>query len=284
MAFSDYITRIFGKRPVWLYRITVGATEFHYTSKGAGYTTPNDRPTTDYPTGQVWAGATVNRGEIFQSAASNRTDTFIRLLTSDPATVAMRSNKYEDVTVTIWQGYIGDPEDEFVLQFAGRLVRYEGDLLLTTLTFDTDLSDAARSSVAQVVQRPCRHVHYFTDANGEGCRLNLADYQQSAEVTVVSGRSLTIPLAAMQPDGNYLAGVLEYDGKEYMIESHIGEAIVVETIVDGLEAAVALGTTNVLIAEGCNLTIQRCEEFGNLDNHGGFNDMLKSEFDQRSLA
>lgn len=284
MSFATYVARVFGKRPVWLYRITIGATEFHFTSRGSAYTTPNNRPDTDYPTGQVWTPAAVVRGEIYQSAQANRSDTWIRMATLNAAMQAVINDKNKsDMTVAIWQGYIGDPDNEFVLQFIGRVIDVETDMILTTLVCDTALSEAEQSSVAQVVQRPCRHAHYFTNADGGGCRLNLSDFQVSAPCTAVSGTTLTVPLAAMQPDGRYLAGILEYDGEEYMITGHIGSTLNVERPVVGLAAAVDSGTTNVLIAEGCNLSADNCNDFGNILNFGGFPDMTESKFDGRSI-
>lgn len=285
MAFSDFLALAFGRRPVWLYRISIGAVDYHFTSRGSDYTTPANRPSTDYPSGQLWTSAPIIRGEIYQAAAANRSDTWIRMPTLNAAMQAIILNAdSSDMSVAIWQGFLGDPDNEFVLQFTGRIVSVERDLLLTTVVCDTALSEAESSSVAQVVQRPCRHAHYFTNADGGGCRLTLADFQTSAPCTAVVGNTLTVPLAALQPDGTYLAGILEYDSVEYMIIGHTGSTLVVESEALGLAAAVALGTTNVLIAPGCQLTPDNCNDFGNILNFGGFPDMLETAFDGRSIA
>lgn len=285
MSFASYISRIFGKKPVWLYRIEVNETVYHYTSRAAGYTTPNDSPTTDFPTGQVWSAVSIIRGEIYQTTLANRNDTWVRLATRNAAISQILNNSdFDQIKLDIWQGFVGDPDDEFVQHFSGRLVEVEADLILTTLTFETSITESSRSSVAQVVQRPCRHAHYFTNADGGGCGLTLADHQLSAEATVIDGRAITVPMAALQPDGTYLAGILEYDSKEYMIQSHVGEVLTIENEPPGLADAVALGETFVLIAPGCDLTIENCNEFDNVLNFGGFETMRDSEFDGRSIA
>lgn len=285
MSFSSFVSRVFGRRPVWLYRLEVDGVSYHLTSKGGGYETPNNRPTTEFPTGQVWLSCPIVRGELFQTSQANRTDTWVRIPTLNAsASAIIHSSEVTAVKLTIWQGFIGDPDNEFVMQFSGRVVEVEADMLLTTLVCETSITEGARSSVAQVVQRPCRHAHYFTNADGGGCGLDLAAHQQSAEVTTISGRVLTVPLAAAQSDGVFLAGILEYDAKEYMIQSHIGEVLTLENEPPGLSDAVAAGATNVLIAPGCNLTIENCDLFNNRENHGGFPDMDQSEFDGRSIA
>lgn len=287
MAFSDYVARVFGKRPVWLYRISVGGVAYHITSKGRDFTTPNNRPSTDFPTGQLWTSTPIQRGDITLTVKSNRSGTWLRLPTSNVISQALISDKdTDDAEVEIWEGFIGDPDNEFQSVFKGRIMEVEPAMIATTLTCGDALSKSSRSSVAQVVQRPCRHAHYFTNSDGGGCRLNLADFQTTHAATAAVGRTVTVPDAASQDDGFYLAGIFEYDGTEYMIESHIGNTLVLESAPDGLAAAIALDgvSEDVLLAAGCDLSATTCNSFGNIANFGGFNDMTDSPFDGRSIA
>lgn len=287
MALSDYIARIFGKKPVWLYRIVVGGVSYHITSKGGGYTTPSNRPSTDFPSGQVWTSMPIQRGDITLTVKANRSDTWLRLPTVTTLAQALINNRGSDeAEIEIWQGFIGDPANEFQSVFKGRIMDVEPAMIATTLTCGDALSKASKSSVAQVVQRACRHAHYFTNSDGGGCRLNLADFQTTEAVTSSVGRTITVPSAATQTDGFYLAGILEYDGTEYMIESHVGDTLTLETEVVGLAAAIALDgvSEDVLLAAGCDLRPATCNAFGNLANFGGFNDMTDSPFDGRSIA
>lgn len=288
MSYATFLSRIFGKRPVWLFKITVGGTSYHVTPKGSGYTTPNNSPSTDFPTGQTWAPTPIQRGEIRSTSKANRTDTWLLLPTGNSIITAIIANQDEvdDATVEMWQGFIGDPDNEFQLMFSGRIADIEPAMLFTRLILETSLSKARRSSVAQVVQRSCRHAHYFTNSDGGGCRLVLADHQTTEAVTSSVGRALTVPTAASQSDGYYLAGVLEYGGVEYLIESHIGDQITVEKVVEGLAAAIVADgvSEDVLLAPGCDLSAENCAAFDNLVNFGGFNDMTDSPFDGRSIA
>jgi len=285
MAYADYEGLLFGKFPVWLYRITVDGVAYHYTPKAGGYITPNNSPSTDFPTGQVWAWTSINRSDIYQTVKETRSDLTCQVFTrSTIAQLIIQNPDTQRVEIEIWQGFKNDPDQEFALFYKGSLDDHEPAMVLTNLIFSTSVSEAAKSSVAQVVQRTCRHAHYFTNADGHGCRLTLSDFQTSLEVTAVSSRTLTVPAAANEVDGYYLAGILEYAGVEYMIQSHVGETLLIEKVVPDLETAVGVGTTNVLLARGCNGTIQTCQTFDNLVNFGGFNNMKDSKFDGRSIA
>lgn len=287
MSFADYVARVFGKKPVWLYEITIAATSYHYTSRGAAISTPANVPSTDFPSGQTWAPRAIKRGSVLFTVKAAKSNTWISLPTSDAvAAAAIAGADVSTATVRIWQGYIGDPDNEFRLIFTGRVVSMEPGLITTQLNCETSITESRRSSVAQVVQRPCRHAHYFTNADGGGCRLNLADWQQTVTATAATGRVLTVPAAANENDAHYLAGILTYDGNEYMIERHEGEILTIETEVPGLADEIALADppgASVQIAPGCNLTAENCNAFGNLVNFGGFNDMTDSPFDGRSI-
>lgn len=291
MAFSDYVSLVFGKKPVWLYRFVVGGVSYHYTSKASGYTTPANRPNTEFPSGQVWTATALYRGEIYQTVKANRNDTYVRMATSNALMAAAIANRDdENMTVDIWQGFIGDTDNEFKLMFTGRVVEIEPALVYTTLICETTISQTRRSSVAQVVQRSCRHAHYFTNADGGGCGLNVTDFQVTADCFDQTGRTLTVPDANTQDDGYYLAGMLEYDSKFYMVEKHVGDQLTIESPVEGLTAAIDADTNSppfvqVKIAPGCNLTIDQCNaRFDNVKNFGGFADMDENPFDGRSIA
>lgn len=292
MAFSDYIARVFGRRPVWLYEITVAGQSFHLSAKATGHTTGANRPDDTFPTGQQFLPSAIRRGEIIESSLANRVDTWVRIPTFEPAIQALLDRGDNDsATIKIWQGYLGDPDEEYLVRFVGRVTSVEPTLILTTLNCEPDMTEMSRSSVAQLMQRPCRHAHYFTNSDGGGCGLNLADFQQAAPATSVNGFDVTVPLAALQPDGAFLAGIFEYNGIEYMIENHEGEVLSLEAEVPGLADDIAADLAlsvpvgvDVLIAEGCNLTSERCNEFANIENFGGFRWMLDTPFDGRSIA
>jgi hypothetical protein len=129
------------------------------------------------------------------------------------------------------------------------------------------------------MQRPCRHAHYFTYADGGGCRLDVNAWKQAVVITAATGRVMTIPLAGLQPDGTFSAGLLFLGSNQYFIENHTGNQITLESVPVGLAVP-----ANVDIAPGCNLTPQNCVAFNNIANFGGFWFMTDTPFDGRALG
>lgn len=286
MSFASYVARIFGKRPVWLYRVEIpGGATYHMTSRGRPFTSSAGKPEAGYTTGQAFAKtALLNRG-ISRTTSSQRAEMEVMLPTVHPlAQAVLGYTGNADIKVTVWKTYAGDPDEEYAAKFYGRVVKHQMGFLNVVLFCEESFTAMRRSSVALVVQRPCRHAHYFTNDDGGGCQLDITDWQQSMSVTVVNKRTLTAPLAALQPEGTLTGGILFWSGQERFVESHIGETLVIESVLTGLDTAVAGGPVSVLVAPGCNLSPQRCVEFDNIGNFGGFWWIEESPFDGRSIA
>lgn len=287
MAFVDYLTRVFGKRPVWLYRIEIpGGATYHLTSRGRNFVSGAGKPEAGYTTGQTFAKTVLlNRG-ISRTTNSDRGEMEIVLPTIHPlAQDVLGHTGNADIKVTVWKTYAGDPDEEYSVKFYGRIVKHQMGFLNVVLFCEESFTAMRRSSVAQVMQRLCRHAHYFTNDDGGGCTLNIADFQQTMLITSVTGRTLTVPLAALQPDSTFTAGILDWGGEERFIQSHVGEELILESVLPGLEAAVGIGPEDALVAPGCNLQPETClNTFDNIINFGGFWWMEETPFDGRSIA
>lgn len=282
MAFSDYLARIFGKRPVWLYRITIpGVATYHITSRGRDYLSSEDKPDATFVSTQNWVSTAILNGGVTQTTNSERAEVNLSLPTTGViAQAVLNYSGQADIAVSIWQTFAGDPDEEYAVKFVGRVVTVQPGILATTLICEEGFTAMARSSVAQVMQRLCRHAHYFTAEDGGGCRLNVDDWKQAVEITAITGRVVTVPLAALQPDGAFTAGILFWGGNEYFVQSHAGTALTLESVPVGLAAALPEAAD---LVPGCNLTPQNCIEFDNIANFGGFWFMTETPFDGRSL-
>ena len=287
MAISDYIARVFGKKAVWLYRITVDGVDYHMTSRALPFTSSANKPDEDHPTGQLFSVTPLIRGEITETTSENRSEMWLRFPTSLAVTQAIINyNSYADITVKVWQTYAGDPDEEYAVRFQGRVSDINADNYLTEITCETDLTKMTTSSVAEVMQLTCRHVHYVTNADGGGCGLDATGWYQAAQVDAVSGRTLDVPLAALVEDGDYLSGLVKYNDIEYNIEAHVGSLITVDQEIPGLADDVEDENiiAQVMIAEGCSLIPTRCAYFSNSLNYGGFWEMDDNPFDGSSFA
>lgn len=281
MAFTDYLGQIFGKRAVWLYRIVVpGVATYYVTSRGRGYQSSAGKPDATFVADRSWASTAILNGGVTQTTQSEKAEVNINLPTmGDIAQDILAYDGQGDVSVTIWQTFAGDPDEEYALKFTGRVIKVQPGLLAVNLVCEEGFTAMARSSVAQVMQRLCRHAHYFTTDDGGGCRLDVEDWKQTMSITAAVGRQLTVPDAILQPDGTYTAGILFLGSVEYFIQSHAGETIT-------LEKALPAGTfpMDADIVPGCNLTPANCLTFDNIINFGGFWYMTETPFDGRALG
>jgi hypothetical protein len=283
MAFSDYLSQIFGKRGVWLYRIVIpGVATYHITSRGRDFTSSADKPDDTFASTQNWISTAILNGGVTQTTRAERAEVKVSLpTTGDIAQAVLGYDGQGDITVTIWQTFAGDPDEEYKVKFAGRVVSIQPGLLAVTLRCEEGFTAMARSSVAQVMQRLCRHAHYFTTDDGGGCRLDVDDWKQAVSITSVSGRVVTVPLAALQPEGAFTAGILFWAGNEYFVQEHDGALLTLEAVPVGLAAAVP---EDADLVPGCNLTPDNCAAFDNIENFGGFWWMEESPFDGRALG
>ena len=261
MAFSDYVSQVFGKRAVWLYRIVIpGVATYHVTSRGRPFTSSAGKPEPTFLAAQVWTPAVILNSGVVQTTRSQRAEVEITLPTTGVIAQALLGYRGEgEVSVSVWQTFAGDPDEEYARKFIGRVVSIRPGLLRVSLQCEEGFTTMARSSAAQVLQRPCRHAHYFTYDDGGGCRLNVDDWKQAVSVTAVAGRVLTVPLAGLQPAGAFSAGLLFWGGNQYFIENHTGNQITLESAPIGL-----VTPASVDIAPGCNLTPQSCIAFNNI--------------------
>lgn len=286
MAFAAFLKRIFGKTPVWLVRIETPAGAFNYTTRLVGWATSPDKPSADYPAGIVFANApdlVIN--QIVETTQAERDTASITLRTKNPAVQAIAAtDDYTEVSVTIWQGWVGDPDEEYVVAFRGRVVRPAYGVFLAQLDLASALTSMARQSAGEIAQELCDHTHYHTNVDGTGCGLNIEDWLQAAQVTSVDGARLTVPLAGLQPDGTFTLGEFRWGGGAYLIASHAGSILTIDRVVPGLAAAVAGAAQDCDIAPGCDGSLARCEAFDNVYRYGGLPFAPKeSPYDGRSI-
>lgn len=281
MSFSVYLGQVFGKRAVWLYRVSIpGGTTYYVTSKGSDYQSSAGKPDVSFASARTWVSTPILNGGITQTAKSEKAEVAINLPTSGAmAQEILAYDDQDDVTVAIWQTFNGDPDEEYAVKFVGRVVKVQPGLIATSLVCEEGFTTMARSSVAQVMQRLCRHAHYFTTSDGGGCRLNVDDWKQSVSLTSATGKEVTSADFILQPDGTYTAGILFVDGVEYFIQSHVGQTLT-------LERPLSSGAfpRSAQVAPGCNLTPANCLTFSNIANFGGFWFMTETPFDGRALG
>lgn len=167
-------------------------------------------------------------------------------------------------TVTIWRGHHTDLSEELRVVWRGRVVGTKDTGLSIAVSAESVFTSLRRPGCRARYQRTCRHALYF-----DGCNLDKADFEVAATVTAIDGLVLTIPVADDEPDGEYKAGMIEFNGAFGFFVSHVGQTCTLLNEVPGLADATL--PVSVKIYPGCDLSITRCSErFDNVGNNGSF--------------
>lgn len=280
MSYLSVLASKFGKRPVWLYRITYGADVDYLTRTAGGIVTPAGKPEAAFTGAQAWAGSAISNGKFLQSAKLSRAELDLTLPNSDQIAQRFLADAGPLLsTVTIWHGFANDPDGEYTVKFRGRVMKVSPALDVVTLTCESNTTLSRAKGLQAVMQRPCRHSVYFGD-----CGASLAAQQIPATATAISGRTVTVTEAAAQPDGYYAGSPIEYAGAFGLVLRHQGDQMDLINTFPALEQEIAAnGSAAVKIARGCNQTLARCDALNAIESFGGFPWMSNSSFDGRRL-
>jgi uncharacterized phage protein (TIGR02218 family) len=181
----------------------------------------------------------------------------------------------QPVTLTIFRGH-EQVLGETVAHWKGRVVGAEVEGARLILSAESIFSTLRRAGVRAKYQSLCRHALF-----GRGCGLDIAQHLAVLTVAAVSGGTVTVPGASVQPDGWYRGGVLRFGVQLGFIIGHVGATITLSRPMPEIASALAdpaidpvTGTpllVTVDIAPGCDLRAETCAaKFGNLLNFGGF--------------
>lgn len=200
----------------------------------------------------------------------------------------------QSTAVTIFTGHIGDPDEQWISPWSGRVSDLSTKAKVIELGCDPYSVAMKQNGMWRKAQKNCGHSLY----SDVGCRLTMADWAVRGYVESVSGLVLVVPAAAAYPDGRFQAGILKTvaDGLLASIASHVGDTLTLVQPIYGLADAVAnagygnsygnhYGGVGVDLHPGCDRSKKVCNDiFNNLDNHGGGYYPSRSPFDGSSIA
>lgn len=270
MTYDMYETSTAEGRPLFLYRFAEGAEVWRFAGRVSDWIAPSGT-FADEPSNTTWTASALSHGNIIQSGDPRRVDLSITFPLSDPFARRYLGPRGSAVTtLTIFRGHEQVP-DEVVAHWKGRIVSARVEGVRITLQAESLFTTMRRQGVRAKYQRLCRHVLY-----AGGCRLDIEDFMVAATATSRSGTQITVPEAAIQPDGWYRGGVLRHTGVPGFIVGHVGTTLTLAGRLTELEAAIDDPeiTASVEIAPGCDLRRDTCvSRFDNLLNFGGFPDI-----------
>lgn len=214
--------------------------------------------------GQTWEPSGLIQGTITQSRELNKDVYTLRLPRSHPVGQIFMSGVQDSITsVTVFRGYLDDPDEEFITYWKGRVATPKIEQNLVVLDCEPITTALRRPGLRARYLRNCRHALY-----GRGCNLEKDDSQfvTTDAITAVNGLVVTVPAASEQNDGYYTGGLLQTPSGEYrFIKQHSGSNL---TLNKTHASLVVTGSVN--IHPGCDRTVTVClNRFNNLDNFGG---------------
>jgi hypothetical protein len=250
-----------------LYRFSMKDRVWTYTSGGVAVT----------HAGETYLPRPIGRGHAEAKNDMSRASLEVRLDITDELSRAFLDQFFDFILeVTIFR----KDEVETVVEWKGVLAGVLPSLTHMTFNFESALTSLRRPGLQQRFQKNCRHILYR-----RGCNLNREDFAVTGPVTAINGALVTMPAAALQPNGYYTGGVFTAGwGVSAYITYHEGSGLVLQRSMDELLQAFAndekgwgknygrlYGGPGASISPGCDRTINTCRDrFNNLDNNGAF--------------
>lgn len=217
--------------------------------------------------GVTYQSVAIVRGAIVVKGNMDKASLEVRMAMSLPAAELFRVYPPANViTLTISQGHLGDPDNEFLVAWAGRVTSAKRETPELVLTCEPHRTSMKRLGLRRHYQYSCAHVLY-----GPHCRANKAAATTSRSVVAVLS-SMRIQLPAgwnTLPVANYVGGMIEWTtpNGEKEVRSIIrisGEVLTLSGMLNGLAA----GDT-VSVIRGCSRNLEGCGTHNNVLNFGG---------------
>lgn len=275
MAWSFFNSLKTGAKPIWIYRLVIGAQTFYYTSSSTTVTTPIGSPDVTFLSTQDWSPRAVKLGQLKRAQSTSKTSVTVTLPKNDVATDAVLTELgVVNMEITVWQGFAGDPDSEFVKVFIGSPQQVKPTLKNVTVVCNDLSSTLNNKGISRAIQAPCPYEIF-----GRGCGLLEAGYLVAGVADSMVGLTLNIPAASFHANGYFNRGRLKYGGSEQTIGLHVGASVTLVGIIGGLHEEIAsVGTANVELLPGCKKSLAYCDTFDNTANYGGLPELLKSPY------
>lgn len=245
-----------------LYEFVQGAQTLRYTSADYDITA----------LGHTWTRTPLAHGNIEQTHEINRAELKIDFPRDHEFALQFVGGLVEQVTtVTVYRGHADDPDAEFLVEWVGRVGggAYNGPTIALSCT---SLAVAMRRiGGGGKIQAACIHTLYRG-----GCRLDAADYAETANATALAGALLDVDSA--QPDGWFAGGYAEAaDGSTRYILAHAAGQLTLSRSWPSLAAELIAADPDpvaLTLYPGCDHTDTTCnDKFSNILNRLGFSRM-----------
>ena len=242
------------RRPVELYTFRRDLQSWRYTS--ADREIVHDSLT--------YAPAAMSRGAIESTAETARQALRITAPHDLPVLQPFKTSPPSGaVTFTLAEYHEGD--GEAAVLWSGRIASVSWSASTATINLEPVYSSIRRAGLRRMFQRQCPHVLY-----GTACGVNREVHRITGTVDAITGNDISVPIAAVRPDGDLDGGIIEWDDASGIADrrfvlAHAGAALTI----GGGAGALAVGQS-VRLYPGCDHTPTACDsKFFNIANYGG---------------
>ncbi|XAQ48619.1 hypothetical protein [Xanthomonas phage vB_XeuM-YB23] len=241
--------------PVELYEFTQGLQRWAFAS--GAFEVVRD--------GVVYKPSSISRDRVKQSTDIFKNGIKVKFPRDDEFASQFLGFSPEEVTsLTIYRGHYGDPDQQFVIYWKGRVLSASAADSAIDLECEPVYTSIRRPGLRAKFEYGCRHVLY-----GRGCNVNRESYRHNGTVIGMS-QGLNVVVSGVEgnyEDGWFAGGILVApDGAARFIVSHTGGTVVLSRPLASLA-----GDQAVRLYPGCNHLKTTCAaKFNNLPNFGGF--------------
>lgn len=264
MSFADIEQSLEDAQPIFLYRFTLGARAWYYTSNATDVLTAD---------GKLWTAAAISDDGVKQTGEAASDSLSIEAPTSiGPVQLFMGSPPSGSVGVTIFHKHASNVEVKVV--YVGEISQVAfGTPGSASITCETLSATMRREGLRLGWQRSCPYALY----DPVTCKVNKALFSETVKITAISGFNVTTTaLTGTKYQGGFVEWVHPSKGTEFRaIESQSGNVLSIFGEVG--EMYVGL---EIKCYRGCNRSPTDCQSFSNYPNYGGVPAMPgKSPFD-----
>lgn len=260
MTFNTQEGSVQNGAPIFLYSFDRGGSNIGRFSSG--------RDDVVY-TNTFSGGTAIRHTPIKSNGNAKRDDTKIIVPRNSEVATILRTLSNSITNITISKVHTTDGANEVRVIFIGYVGqgRQQGDKV--EFPCFHILNQSRKSAMSFLSGRTCRWLLY-----GYGCRLTQADWETNFTVSAVNGNTITLTSSPTIPSGDdnyYVAGKVRFGDYEVTIDYISGSTLYTFQYFSELAEAVASGgNQSVVLAPGCDYTIQTCDNrFDNSINHGG---------------
>lgn len=260
MTFNAYEVSADQGEPILLFDFAVGLAHFRYTSA--------DRIITF--SSQDYAPAAIMRSAISQTSDVKRQT----LKVTAPRDIGIAglyasTPPSSPVALTIWASHYDDPDQQFVVDWVGRVMTPSWMGSKVELSCEPAYTSVQTMGLRRRWQRSCPHILY-----SQQCGAAKTSFRILTTLTAVSGFNLSSTDFALLPDGSYAGGYVEWINdagitQQRSIDHHTGGVITVAYGADELVAGLSL-----FAYRGCDHSMTTCNTVFNqltgLAGAGGF--------------